>query len=111
MACQQGKKIISPLQYSGTMYSELFEFWFEEMLLPQIPLGTVIVMDNASFHRKKNLIKIAEAKGMQVIFLPPYSPELNPIEHFWNQLKNQVRENLLKSPSLDYAIYNSFQKF
>ena len=51
-ACQQGKKIISPLQYSGTMYSELFEFWFDEMLLPKKPLGTVIIMDNASFSQE-----------------------------------------------------------
>ena len=56
------------------------------------PEGEVIIMDNASFHRKKQLNKLAEENGRQIIFLPPYSPELNPIEHFWNWLKKKVSE-------------------
>jgi len=47
------KCITSPLQYDGTMDGALFEMWFEQLLLPALPQNTVIVMDNASFHRKK----------------------------------------------------------
>lgn len=60
VAAQLGQKIVSPLAYSGTMDSRLFEFWFEEQLLPSLPSDTVIVMDNASFHRKTQLIRVAK---------------------------------------------------
>ena len=47
-------------------------------------------MDNASFHRKNCLNNIAQKYGIKIIFLPPYSPELNPIEHFWHWLKKKI---------------------
>ena len=64
------------------MDSVLFETWFEDMLLPVLPLRTTIVMDNATFHRKQILVPFAEKIGHRIVFLPPYSLELNPIEHF-----------------------------
>ncbi|MBR2209321.1 MAG: transposase [Synergistaceae bacterium] len=51
-------------------------------LIPLLKQGTVVVMDNASFHRKNRLNDIAKKYGIKIIFLPPYSPELNPMEHF-----------------------------
>ena len=82
VAAQAGRKIIAPLQYKGMMHSQFFEAWFEKHLIPKLAKGSVIVMDNASFHRKKHLDKLAERHNVKIIFLPPYSPELNPIEHF-----------------------------
>ena len=52
MAGKCGKAIVSPLQYSGTINSGLFEYWFEYMLMNDVPAGSVIVMDNALFHPK-----------------------------------------------------------
>jgi hypothetical protein len=78
VAAQMGKQIVAPLQYEGTMDRDLFELWFQQCLLPALPEASVIVMDNASFHRKKQLIPLAEEAGHRLIFLPPYSPELNP---------------------------------
>ena len=75
--CQ--KEIIAPLQYSGTMDSKLFTFWFGAVLLPQVKPNSVIVMDNARFHPKKVLHDLANRAGCHVLFLPPYSPDLNPI--------------------------------
>lgn len=83
MAARMGKKIITPLQYNGTMDSHLFETWFEKCLLPALPPNTVIVTDNASFHRKSKLISLVQITGHTLIFLPPYSPDLKPIENFW----------------------------
>ena len=74
------------------MNGDFFEGWFEELLLPSLPKDTVIVMDNASFHRKDRLLAIAEAKSYRLIFLPPYSPELNPIEKFWACLKRRLKK-------------------
>ena len=61
------------------MDSVLFESWFEKCFLPVIKKGTVIVMDNASFHRKKQLSCATQKVGCSLIFLPPYSPQFNPI--------------------------------
>jgi len=72
-----GHQIIAPLQYSGTMDCRLFEFWFSQQFLPSLDKGTVIVMDNASFHSKKRLFSTAQNAGCKLIFLPiPRS--LNP---------------------------------
>ena len=66
-------------------------------------------MDNASFHSKKHLKGIAEKHKIELIFLPPYSPELNPIEHFWNWLKKKVSDVIKFCKNLDRAISVVFQ--
>ena len=104
-----GDKLLAPFQYSGTMNSTLFAFWFTEQLLPSLEKGTVIVMDNASFHSKKRLICAAQNAGCKLLFLPPYSPELNPIEKFWAWLKRFLRNALPFSPSFDDALLDAFQ--
>jgi transposase len=100
-----GKEIIAPLQYNGTMDSVLFELWFEQCLMPVLPEQSIIVMDNAAFHRKSRLYSLARNAGHTLVFLPPYSPELNPIEHFWSWLKRQLRKNLPSFSSLDDALF------
>ena len=104
-----GKEIIAPLEYRGTMHGELFEKWFEDNLLPVISEDTVIIMDNASFHRKKKLYEIAKRHNRRLIFLPPYSPELNPIEHFWNWLKKKIADILKHVTTFGDAIYESLK--
>jgi transposase len=103
VAGQCGKHIVAPLQYSGTMDGRLFRFWFQTMLLPSIKAGSVVVMDNARFHQKKVLCEMAEQAGCHVLFLPPYSPDLNPIENFWAWLKARLRNLLPLFPTLDDA--------
>lgn len=106
-----GDRILAPMQYNGTTDIPLFEFWFEQWLLPCLPEDVVIVMDNASFHSKNNLNLIAESHNMKIIFLPPYSPELNPIENFWHTLKHWLRMNIRNYDSLDDAISAAFHIF
>ena len=64
-----------------------------------------IVMNNASFHRKKQLYEICNKYEVNLIFLPPYSPELNPIEKYWFVLKLRIKSFLCINISLDDAIY------
>lgn len=109
VAAQMGSSIIAPLQYDGTMDSSLFEMWFEANLLPSLPKNSVIVMDNASFHRKSKLFPLAAQAGVRLVFLPPYSPEYNPIEHFWAWLKRHLRKILSIHPSFDDALHSAFQ--
>ena len=68
-----GNKIIAPMQYNGTTDSVLFEFWFENCLLPSLGKERIIVMDNAAFHRKSELRHLAQKQQCKVRFLPPYS--------------------------------------
>jgi len=90
------------------MDSKLFEVWFEECLLPSLPEKSVIVMDNASFHRKSRLFCVVGEWGHRLIFLPPYSPELIPIENFWSWLKRYLRKVLPQHDSFLDALCSAF---
>lgn len=89
-------KNIAPFIYDGNMDKKLFEFWFVNMFLDEIEENKVIVMDNASFHCKNRLYELCKEsnKNLKLIFLPPYSPELNPIEKYWAILKRKVKKFL-----------------
>lgn len=109
VAGQVNGKIIAPLQYDGTMNYTLFEWWVENMLIKELPENSTIIMDNATFHRKNTLPALAERYGHTVIFLPPYSPELNPIENFWAWLKKKLRKILPTfNGSFDEALTDCF---
>jgi len=99
VAAKCGDKIVAPMIYDGTTDSILFEYWFEKMLLKSIPRYSVIILDNATFHRKTRLRQLAQMTGCDVLFLPPYSPDFNPIEMFWAWLKQKLRNSL---PSYEY---------
>jgi transposase len=64
-----------------------FVDWFEFDLLSVVSPGQTIIMDNASFHPKKELRKIAGRYRLNLLLLPPYSPDFNPTEKFWANLK------------------------
>ena len=109
VAAKMGDRVLAPFQYNGTMDSKLFEFWFSKQFLPSLEKGTVIVMDNASFHSKRRLFSVAQNAGCNLLFLPPYSPELNPIEKFWAWLKRFLRKILPLALSFDDALFTAFQ--
>jgi transposase len=99
-----GKRHVAVHSYEHATNSEFFEDWFEWELLGEIPENTIIVMDNASFHRKEKLIEIAARYDSVVVFLPPYSPEFNPIEKSWANFKQWLRYNLHRFLSIEFAI-------
>lgn len=109
VAARMDGKIIAPMQYDGTMDSSFFEYWFVNHLLKALDKGCVVVMDNASFHCKTRLFDAAQGAGITLIFLPPYSPEFNPIEHFWAWLKRKLRKILHLYTSFDDALHDVFQ--
>jgi transposase len=75
------------------MNGDLFEGWLEHILVPALknPAKSVLIIDNASWHKKDAIYDIADVYGFKVIFLPPYSPDLNPIEKFWANVKRRLR--------------------
>jgi hypothetical protein len=84
-------EIIAPYVYDWPTKSAWFEEWFGVRLCPLLSLGKVIIMDNALFHRKPVLEKIAVGHGLRIIWLPPYSPDLNRIEKLWANLKKWLK--------------------
>ena len=106
-----GKKHVAVHSYSHSTNSRFFEEWFEWELLGAIPENSIIIMDNASFHRKAILMEIAARYGSIVIFLPPYSPQFNPIEKSWANFKAWLKYNLSRFPSIDFAIVYYFMEY
>jgi len=80
------------MEYTGTTDHYVFETWFEKILLAQLAEGRTIVMDNASFHRKKILNALAQQAKSKIVFLPAYSPDLSPIEKTWANFKTFLRD-------------------
>jgi len=81
VAAKHGDEIVAPFAFAGTMDADLFEGWLEYYFVPALknPEKSVFILDNASCHRKYEIREIAEEYGFTVMFLPPYSPYLNPI--------------------------------
>ncbi len=77
--------------------SDVFYLWMTKDLLPKIPGNSVIVMDGASFHKRDDILQSIEDQGHDWVFLPSYSPDLNPIEKKWAQAK-AIRRQLRCSP-------------
>lgn len=84
-------KIKAPCYFNGHTDTVVFCAWLEQMLLPELTPGQVVVIDNASFHPKKKTAEILARKGCFALFLPPYSPDLNPIEQYWAWCKNKIK--------------------
>lgn len=77
--------------YEGAMNAHRFLAWLRVALLPRLRPGAVIVMDNLRVHHVAEVRALVEAAGCRVVYLPPYSPDLNPIEMAWSKLKTYLR--------------------
>lgn len=103
IAGKQGKKILAPFLYEGSTTAVWFNKWLKEYLVPELPKNATVIMDNARFHKKKEIADILDQEAHQVLFLPPYSPDFNPIEQDFAILK-KMRMHAPPETTLDSLI-------
>lgn len=99
------------LVYEGGTSRAIFEKYVEKQLCPFLKAGDVVIMDNLSAHKSSKVIKLIEAQGCHVLYLPPYSPDLNPIEKMWSKIKAFLRKiEARTSQQLEKAIKIALEK-
>jgi hypothetical protein len=101
-------KFIADWCYPHSTNSMWFELWFKEFLIPATPKYSTIILDRASFHREKQLRKLLRWKKIDLLFLPPYSPDLNRIEPQWANMKQALLDLIPNYNTIDSAIYEHF---
>lgn len=100
---------IAPLTFEGYCNTVLVEAWVERVLVPELRQGQLVIIDNASFHKSARTRELIEAAGCELVFLPPYSPDLNKIEKFWARLKSFLRKSLRQIENLWDAVDDAFR--
>lgn len=85
-------KVLAVMTMDASMDAAAFEGYVSQCLVPQLWQGAVVVMDNLPAHKVEAVVPLIEAVGAKVLYMSPYSPEFNPIEHWWSQLKAFLRQ-------------------
>ena len=83
---------LAPMLLDGPMDGEYFLAWVEQMLVPALRPGDIVIMDNLPAHKVAGIRQAIEARGAELLYLPPYSPDFNPIENAFAKLKAHVRK-------------------
>lgn len=83
--------ITAPMTIGGAVDGTVFKVYVEQVLCPTLEIGDIVIMDNLPAHKVKGIKELIEAGGARLIYLPPYSPDLNPIEKCWSKIKTYLR--------------------
>ena len=86
------KSLLTVSLFEHNIDTKIFTYWIKRDLIPKLPDGSVIVLDNATFHKNKEMQDYIRGAGYTLEYLPVYSPDLNPIEHKWAQAKSIRRK-------------------
>jgi transposase len=82
---------------NGATDADVFRADFEQVLAPTLRVGDIVVMDNLGAHKAAGIKQLIESKGAKLIYLPPYSPDLSPIERCWSKIKTELRKAKARS--------------
>ena len=103
IAAKRQKELLAPILYETSTTAEWFNEWLGNHLIKELSPQSTIIMDNARFHKKEKIRDIVEKEGHTVLFLPPYSPDFNPIEQDFAILK-KIRIYAERGTSLDAIV-------
>ena len=84
--------MVAPMVLDGPINGDWFEAYVDQVLVPDLRRGDIVIMDNLSSHKKPAIRRAIKAVGARLLFLPPYSPDLNPIEQVFAKLKTLLRK-------------------
>lgn len=94
-------ELFAPLLFEGYCNADIFAEYLQQVLLSSLKPGQALIIDNAAFHKSKKITNLVEQAKCKILYLPPYSPDFNPIEHLWSPLKKKIR-TLAASPDHFY---------
>ncbi len=84
--------MVAPMVLDGPINGELFQAYIDQVLVPELRPGDIVVMDNLGSHKGAGVREATEAAGASLLYLPPYSPDFNPIENAFAKLKAKLRK-------------------
>jgi transposase len=103
--------LIATMSIQSATDTPVFQTFVERVLIPQLWPGAVVVMDNLAVHKVKRVREAIEAAGARVVYLPSYSPDLNPIENCWSKLKTYLRKRGTRTyEALDNALSEAIEE-
>lgn len=83
--------VVAPMLLDGPVNGETFAGYVEECLVPVLQAGDILIMDNLPAHKSVRVTQAVEGAGCTLVYLPPYSPDFNPIENMWSKVKAILR--------------------
>ena len=89
--------LTAPFSVDAPMNRLIFEAWIETQLVPTLSKGDVVVLHNVGFHKSERAAQLIKQRGAWLLFLPAYSPDLNPIEMAFSKLKTLLRKRAARS--------------
>lgn len=98
LAALRRDRVDAPWLLDGAINGETFRTYVEEVLVPSLKPGDIVIMDNLGSHKGNPVRKAIRLAGARLFFLPKYSPDLNPIEMFFSKLKHHLRKACARSP-------------
>jgi len=111
IAALRHDRVTAPLLLDGPMNGPTFKAYVEQVLAPTLKRGDIVIMDNVAIHKVAGVRQAIEARGATLRYLPPYSPDLNPIEQCFSKLKAILRKAAANSIESLWTVIGSCLKF
>lgn len=103
LAALRHDRIDAPWLLDGPINGESFRIYVEKVLIPDLKPGDIVIADNLASHKAKAIRQAIRAAGARLLFLPKYSPDLNPIEQVFSKLKHMLRKAAARTPDDVFA--------
>ena len=101
----------APFVVPGATDSDVFRCYVQHVLVPQLNAGDVVVMDNLQPHKASGVREMIESAGATLLYLPPYSPDFNPIENMWSKVKQHLRSAAARTfDALQEAVWSALDR-